>query len=351
MRAPGSISTRCTPTALDPAAPPRSRHQERMSPTSRRSALDVVPVRERHASPSQKPARSTFTTIPPMTPAAGEPAERELRRARVPGDVLALALPVGEHGHAGIAAAEGVGDAGRGGPRDDVAGAEGDLVGDGAVEVVEHERAVAVEDDEQLLFGVVGVRRRVQPAGGDRGVAHARRPRPERDPDVAQRRAELAAVAVLGRDVGDRDDLPRAGRGRPAGRDRPGGGLAGEGVLAPRRGRSTGARSGRSRSAAGARPRPGAARRTRSRSCRRRRRAGSARRRPGGAGSRRPRAISYVVPSSHASPLPATTKVISSSASWTWAGVFCAPGAIRQRRAPISTVPLAAPRSARLARR
>src|SRR3954453_6734408 len=37
IRAPGSTSTRCTPTAVDPAEPPRSRHHERISPTSRRS--------------------------------------------------------------------------------------------------------------------------------------------------------------------------------------------------------------------------------------------------------------------------------------------------------------------------
>ena len=73
MRAPGSTSTRCTPTAVDPAAAPRSRHHERISPTSRRSRStssqwqSVMP----HRPSSRRAARGT--TTPPRTPLPPKP--------------------------------------------------------------------------------------------------------------------------------------------------------------------------------------------------------------------------------------------------------------------------------------
>ena len=68
-----------------------------------------------------------------------------------------------------VAAAEGVRDAGARRAHDDRPGANGVLRD--AVLLPQEEVAVALEDDEDLLLGSVAVRRRVELAGEDLGVA------------------------------------------------------------------------------------------------------------------------------------------------------------------------------------
>ena len=226
--------------------------------------------------------------------AAREAAERELRRARVPGDVLALALrrrraPSGRPRRRGRCARR-RSPAGR---ATTWPGADGDLLGDVAVEVVEHERRRrrrATTNSSSSALWVCGGALTAR-ARSSRGASRSPRARARRR--GCDRRAELAAVA-LGRRARRRPRRSPPAAAAARRRARPGGGLAARTSPPRRRGRSIAGRSARGRSAAGGRPRSGDARRTRARSGPRRRRAACARRRRRGAGARRPAPISYV---------------------------------------------------------
>src|SRR5258708_3301488 len=93
-----------------------------------------------------------------------ETAEEDLVRTGVVTDVVRVLRPVREVGQAGVAGAEAVRDAGARRPRDDMASADWmRLLRLGLMRVAglrrrpELERALPVEDDEELLLGRVAV--------------------------------------------------------------------------------------------------------------------------------------------------------------------------------------------------
>ena len=145
-----ATSTR-SPPARRLAADPELRRQmgEAVQKKTTVEGSDVVPVRQGHRGDRlEKSGALDLHDDPADHAGALEAAERELRRARVPGDVLAPALAVGEDREAVLARTEGVRDAGRRGAGDDRPGADRDLLGHLAVEVVERECAVAGEHHE-----------------------------------------------------------------------------------------------------------------------------------------------------------------------------------------------------------
>jgi hypothetical protein len=99
--------------------------------------------------------------------------------------------------------------------------------------VAEQQRAGAGEHDEHLLFGGVAVRRPAQRVRRDLQVAQPGARRSQCAPEVAPDDGDVAAAALLGRHVGDRDDARRAGRGLLVQVDRAGVGLALERVRRP----------------------------------------------------------------------------------------------------------------------
>ena len=99
-------------------------------------------------------------------------------------------------------------DACSGRPGDDVARADRDLL------IAEETRPLAVEDDEELLFGRVAMRRAVELARSDERVVEPRSNRPCSPPELPERVAELPPRLLLGLDLVDVDDprWPRARR-------------------------------------------------------------------------------------------------------------------------------------------
>src|SRR5271165_4182064 len=103
---------------------------------------------------------------------AGQPHPPELR---VKAHVARLARAVGQVGHALLAGTQGMRDAGCGGTRDDIAGAQPVLFRTRRAARPQREHAAAVEHREDLLLLGVAVRRRALSASGKHNVAEAAR--------------------------------------------------------------------------------------------------------------------------------------------------------------------------------
>src|SRR5262245_19272517 len=136
------------------------------------SSVLAVPVVELLADPRDEP----------------EAREVDLARARVVADVAGIARPVHQQRHPVVASTKCMRDASARPSADDRSGANGMLLD--AVFLPEEDVAVALQEDEDLLLVGVAVRRRVELAGKDLGVANARLHRADLPARVANAAAD-----------------------------------------------------------------------------------------------------------------------------------------------------------------